>query len=165
MENTGKVFTPSMVEIKKITPKFSMFNTLHRQNYGLYENEAGSSYGGGDVYWIKRDENTYEGVTLELQFPDLASGSHRSYRNDIKANGLRMLYQKKMIITQDGVEIKKCSKQDKKIYTPKDLADTKFHTIKLNVSKFITAEVASDTKRGWKRGKEDMEKYSIKELR
>ena len=161
MENTGKVFMKDMVHITAKKIKFGLYYKEHRTNIGLFESEDGSTWD-HDVFWIKRDDSLYEGVKLKLVFPETPD---HSYNTRYKANGLQIVYQKKIIITDDGAEIKKCSKQDKTIYTPEQIKEMSFFDVKLNASRLIDVELMSYSKKGWTRSASDIAKYTLKELR
>lgn len=161
LEGTGKVFTKDMIQTTKKKVKFGLYYKEHRTNSGIFENEYGYDWD-YDIYWIKRDDNLYESVKLKLVFPETKT---HDYSSRYIANGLQIVYQKKIVITDDGAEIKKSNKQDKKIYTPEQILDMEFFDVKLNVSKFIDAESLNDAKKGWRRTPGDIKKYSTKEIR
>jgi len=137
MESSGYYFTLDKVKIDTIKPSLDEFKkeiNLYTSNY---------HYVGGynaDIFWIKKDETTYEGVRMMFTFADdVVLNNYYRYRT-AKPNGIKLVYQKKIVITADGVEVKKCSKQDKNIYQPDDLKDKEFFNIKLDSSILMKEE-------------------------
>lgn len=136
--------------IKPSLDEFKKEINLYTSNY---------HYVGGynaDIFWIKKDETTYEGVRMMFTFPEIESNSrsYYSYRT-AKPNGIKLVYQKKIVITADGVEVKKCSKQDKNIYQPDDLKDKEFFNIKLDSSILMKEEKCGSS----------YESYRLKEIK
>ena len=131
MESSGHYFTLDKIKIDSIKPSFLEF-----------ENEtfvyADSPCYNTDIFWIKKDKTTYEGVIIMLTFP-YAPTNRYSYSRQ-KPNGIKLVYQKKIIITANGIEVKKSSKQDKNIYQPDDLKAKEFFDIKLDSSILIEEE-------------------------
>ena len=137
MEASGKYFTLDKVKIDAITPCLDAF----KQEISLYSGNY--HYVGGynaSIFWIKKDETTYEAVRMMFTFPE--GSENRSYYsyNKVKPNGIKLVYQRKMVITADGVEVKKSSKQDKKIYQPDELKAKEFFDIKLDSSIYMKEE-------------------------
>jgi hypothetical protein len=136
MESSGHYFTLDKVKIDKIVPCLDEFKKEINLYSGNYHYIGGYN---ADIFWIKKDETTYEGVKMMFTFPEGANRSYYGYRTS-KPNGIKLVYQKKIVITADGVEVKKSSKQDKKIYQPDELKAKEFFDIKLDSSILLLEE-------------------------
>ena len=167
LEKTGKIFTRSFVDIKPISCKIFGFYKKYARNYDIYEGSDNRGYGGKDLCWIKKDENTYEGVIFSYTFKE--EGKRNNYRCDIFSPiGINILYKKKLIITDEGATMKNCSKIDKNIYLPADLQDKEYFDIKLNTTKWITANYLANIIRGYGRVSNmaaNIERYGLKAIK
>ena len=162
MQNTGKCFTRDMVMIKPKSPQFKLFKTRLRRSNATYEGDSyeGDSYE-GDSYWIKRDETTYESVKILYQMSELKPGE-RSWDEVIQI-GVRLIYQKKLVISADLVVVKKSSKIDKEIYQRSDLMNREFFGVYINTSVWAKKEIGERIKKGYG-NPSDSDRYSIKQL-
>jgi hypothetical protein len=139
MESSGHYFTLDKVKIDKIVPYLDGFKKEINVYTGNYHYVGGYN---ADIFWIKKDETTYEGVKMMFTFPELLDNQYRGYSSyrTAKPDGIKLVYQKKIVITADGVEVKKSSKQDKKIYQLDELKAKEFFDIKLDSSILLKEE-------------------------
>ena len=119
MESSENYVTPSKIEIINTIPIFQDFEKR------LYESEkiyiSGNFYS-RDIFWLKKDEITYEGVIMYYVFPE--TDNRYAY-----PNGIKLSYNKKIVIVDGSVKITKSSKKDNKIYQPDDLKLKEFFKI------------------------------------
>ena len=154
LENSDRIFRKEKIIIestKILIAGYGEFSRYYSQQYV------------GEVYWIKKNDNVYEGFRLKWTFPEGSSdGGYRG--NPTKANGLQIVYQKRITISDDGLAVTKCSKTDKKIYTLPEVKQMEVFSIKANMTAMVTKEIMSNTWMEKADKKINISKYSLKEI-
>lgn len=142
METCGYYFKSENIKISEVKPQYSQFSGDYYPNNNNFMSSGKNSYY-GEIFWLKKDDKTYEGVRLKLTFPerDNSSSSRYSYNyRSVKPNGIQLVYCKKFVKTDDGFQIKKSSKKDEKIYTLDEIKEKLFFGIVYNATELHQAE-------------------------
>ena len=126
MNQCGKIFTKDLIKIEKANLKFDWFNRMFSTgSSGVYEIIEPAYY--QDVFWIKEDDSNFYGVRLLYLFPP-----RKAYNEKSLPLGVQMVYAYKLTISDDEVELKKCSKKDRKVYEKAEISQNQFYSIHID---------------------------------
>jgi len=155
LENSDRIFRKKKIVIEK--------SSIVIANYGEFSGYYAHQFV-GDIYWIKKSDNVYEGFRLKWTFPEGAIDGWHHGRIPTKANGLKIVYQKRLTLSEDGLVVTKCSKSDKKIYTLPEIKKLEVFSIKANMTEMVKKEFMSNTWMKKAEKESNIKKYSFKEI-
>lgn len=144
METCGYYFKSDNIKISDTKPNYNRYNDEYNPTYDHFLS-GNRSY--NQIFWLKKDDKTYEGVRLKLTFPPRPDNDNYRYAwRSINPNGIQLVYTKKFVKTDDGFQIKKSSKKDVKIYTLAEIKEKEFLSIVYDATELYKAEGASHNK-------------------